>query len=101
MAIVDVTEYSNLAMDSTGGAVPAGLEPSTRNQQLSPDDGVVVSQPLRETTRFVRIHTDSVIRVKFGAGDEADETCMRMAAGQTEFFGLRAGQLTVSVISSI
>lgn len=100
MALVDITEYDRLAGDGGGNLIPSGLEPSSRNQQLIVGVSASTSQPLRETTRFIRIHTDSVIRVKIGAGTAADQTCMRMAAGQTEFVGVRAGGLTVSVIAS-
>lgn len=101
MAIVDITEYFHLAADSDGDAIPSGLEPSYRNQQLIPGAEAATSLPLHENTRFVRIHTDTTVRVKISAGDPADQTCMRMGAGQTEFLGVRPGGLTVSVIASV
>jgi|GEM_PF-4892652 len=100
MATVDVTEYERLANDGDGDVVAAGLEPSLVNQQLTPGATAVVSARLREHTRFIRIHTDTTIRVKIGAGTLADQTCWRMQAGQTEFLGVRPGGLTVSVIAS-
>jgi hypothetical protein len=100
MPTVDVTEYERLAGDGDGAVIAAGLEPSLVNQQLTPSASAATSAPLREHTRFVRIHTDSVIRVKIGAGDSADQTCFRMGAGQTEFLGVRPGGLTVSIIAS-
>ena len=100
MPIVDVTEYAHLAGDGDGDVVPSGLEPSSRNQQLTPGATAVTSTPLLDSTRFVRVHTDSTIRIKIGAGQSADQTCMRMQAGQTEFLGVRTGQLTVSIIAS-
>jgi hypothetical protein len=100
MPTCDITEYFHLAADSDGDAVPSGLEPCHRNQQLTPGASSVVSEPLNENTRFIRIHTDSVIRVKISAGDAADQTCMRLGAGQTEFLGVRPGRLTVSIIAS-
>lgn len=100
MPTCDITEYFHLASDSDGDVVPSGLEPSHRNQQLTPGAVAVVSQPLHENTRFIRLHTDSIIRVKISAGGAADQTCMRLGAGQTEFLGVRTGQLTVSIIAS-
>lgn len=100
MAIVDITEYAHLAGDGDGDVIPSGLEPSSRNQQLIPGMEASTSLPLLENTRFVRIHTDTIVRVKISAGDAADQTCMRMVAGQTEFLGVRPGRLTVSVIAS-
>jgi hypothetical protein len=100
MPTVDVTEYERLAGDGDGSVIPSGLEPSLVNQQLTPGEVAAISAPLREHTRFVRIHTDSVIRVKISAGDPADQTCFRMGAGQTEFLGVRPGGLTVSIIAS-
>jgi hypothetical protein len=100
MPTVDLTEYFHLASDSDGDAIPGGLEPSYRNQQLTPGTVAAVSEQLHENTRFVRIHTDTTIRVKVSAGGLADQTCMRMQAGQTEFLGVRPGQLTISIIAS-
>jgi hypothetical protein len=101
MALVDITEYAHLAGDGDGDVVAAGLEPNTRNQQLVPGMEATTSLPLRENTRFVRIHTDTTIRVKISAGDPADQTCWRMQAGQTEFLGVRPGNLTVSIIAAV
>lgn len=100
MPTVDVTEYERLAGDSDGDVIPSGLEPSTRNQQLVPGATATTSEPLHENTRFIRVHTDTTIRLKIGAGQAADQTCMRMQAGQTEFLGVRPGSLTVSIIAS-
>jgi hypothetical protein len=100
MPTCDITEYDRLAGDGDGDVIPSGLEPSLRNQQLTPGAAAVVSEALNENTRFIRVHTDSVIRIKIGAGASADQTCMRMGAGQTEFLGVRPGGLTVSIIAS-
>jgi hypothetical protein len=100
MPTVDITEYERLAGDGDGDIIPSGLEPSYRNQQLTPGATAVTSQPLGENTRFVRIHTDSVIRLRVGANVVADQTSMRLGAGQTEFLGVRPGGLTVSIIAS-
>jgi hypothetical protein len=101
MPTVDVTEYERLAGDGDGDVIPSGLEPSLRNQQLTPGATAATSAPLLEHTRFVRIHTDSPVRVRIAAGNAADQTCMRMGAGQTEFLGVRPGGLTVSIIATI
>jgi hypothetical protein len=99
MAIVDISEYKELARDNAGTLIAAGKEPSTVNQQVPVTGASLQSQPLLDTTRFVRVHTDTACRVEFGGSPVASASSKRMAAGQTEFFGVTPG-MRVAVIQS-
>lgn len=91
MPTVDITEYDKLASDQHGNVILAGQEPSRGTQQVSITAGSVQSTALRDTTRFVRIHTDGAVRVAFGTNPTAAGSSQRMAANSTEFFGVQPG----------
>ncbi len=91
MPIVDITEYDALASDQQGRVIAAGLEPARGTQQVSITGASLQSTALRDTTRFVRIHTDGAVRVAFGTNPTAAGTSQRMAANSTEFFGVQPG----------
>jgi hypothetical protein len=99
MAIVDITEYKNLARDGNGHPIQTGEEPAEVNQQVAITAGSVQSAGFGTATRFVRVHTDAICRVAFGVNPTAAATSMRMAANSTEFFGVKPGQ-EIAVITS-
>ena len=88
---VDITEYNQLATDHIGRVVAAGQEPRRTNQQVTAGGVSAQSAAFGDGTKFVRVHTDAAIRIEFGLNPTAAATSPRMAAGSTEFFGVRAG----------
>ena len=98
MAVLFITEYSRLAIEAQGFPVLVGLEPS-RTQTVAIGGGSV-QVTLGAGARFVRLHTDAICHVKFGTNPTASATEMRMAANQTEFFGVKGGEL-LAVISGV
>ncbi len=90
MPTLYITEYQQLAVDGRG-IVPAGVEPALASQTVAIGAGSAQSSPFGERTRFVRVHTDAACSVKFGANPTAAATDARMAASQTEFFGVVPG----------
>lgn len=97
MAILDITEYLQVARDGAGGAVQTGMEPAVTTQQVAVGAGSVQSAALQGV--FVRVHTDVACRLAFGANPTAASTSQRMAANATEFFGVRPGD-KIAVIQS-
>ena len=97
MAVLYISEYDNVATDNRG-MVQAGQEPAIATQTVA--IGVAAqSAAFNARTRFVRIHTDAICSVAFGANPTATTSSARMAANQTEFFGVVPGH-KVSVISN-
>jgi hypothetical protein len=99
MATVDITEYQNAASDSMGNRVACGVEPARGVKQLTVSGVPDQSEALDEMTRFVRIHTDSTIRIAFGADPLAGATSQRMVANSTEYFGV-SWNTKISVVAS-
>lgn len=96
---LDITEYQHLAQDENGRVIAAGKEPALLNQQVTIAVGSTQSAALSASTRFVRLHTDAACRIAFGGNPTAAATSQRMAAGQTEYFGVTPGT-KIAVIQS-
>lgn len=92
MASVYVTEYA-----ATPGDLPIAMLPAIATRVLTPTtSGVVSTAPFDAATNFIRVHTDGIISHKMveSTGSLAAITDPRMAAGQTEYFGIRPGNTT-------
>ena len=99
---VDITEYDKLAVDNLGARVAAGVEPSSFVQQIAVSGvSAACTNAFDGNTKFVRVHTDVTIRIKFGAGTPvADATSQRMVAGATEYFGVTPGIKMAAITSA-
>ena len=101
MAVVDITEYDKLAIDNMGARVAAGVEPAGVVQQIAVTGTSAPSVAFNQNTKFVRVHTDVTIRIKFGAGTPVvAATSQRMVAGATEYFGVTPGIKMAAITSA-
>ena len=89
MAKVYISEYAVAALDSRG-MVSGGQEPALANQVLD-TAATHLSAAFNAETRFVRVHTDGIVSYLFGTAPTAATTNARMAANQTEYFGVPKG----------
>jgi hypothetical protein len=101
MATLYITEFTSIAFP---GPEPHGfqapLEPGADQPPLT--IGVQVqSATFAATTRVVRVHCDSVCSIAFGTNPTATTSSRRLAANQTEYFGVspNAG-LKLSVVQN-
>ena len=99
MAVVDITEYTDLAIAGKGHLVMAGQEPCIRNQQVAIGASSAQSTALSDVTRFVRIHAEATCRIAIGSNPTASSASMRVGAGGTEYLGVLPG-LKIAVIAS-
>jgi hypothetical protein len=98
MAIVDITEYQRLAVDQQGEFIQTGIEPGIR-QQVAIGAGSVQSSAFDQSTLLVRVHADAPARIEFGANPTASGASARIAAGASEYFGVRPGH-KIAVITT-
>ena len=95
-----VTEYSQLAEDTMKRPAVAAQEPA-----LGKDDPIALeitgdakeSRAFVSGAKFVRLHADEACH--FAVDGKATRSHTKLAAGQTEYFGVPAGK-TISVISA-
>lgn len=97
---LDVSEYADLGRDATGQMLSAGLEPSIANQQVANGGASAQSAAFNAKTKFVRLHTDANCRIEFGDNPSATGASKRMAAGQTEYFGVQPGMKVACTTST-
>lgn len=96
---LDISEYQTLARDDNGNVILTGAEPSARTQQVAAGGTSTQSQPFGDTTRFVRLHTDTPVRFAVGANPTASAASPRMSGGATEYLGVRPGH-RIAIIST-
>lgn len=98
MATLYITEFN--AQGNTGGfSAACAYQPPVAEQTVSIGGASTQSNAFNTATLFVRLHTDSICSIEFGASPTASATTARMAANQTEYFAVVPGQ-KVAVISN-
>lgn len=105
MAKLYVTEFSSLAQagaQAGPGALTNGpivATPPVVDQTPVAIGVAAQSAAFNDATKIVRIHTDAICSIAFGKNPTASVNTMRLAAGQTEYFGVIPGE-KVSVIAN-
>ena len=92
MAKLGIREYDQQPHDAMGREVPVGLEPAIGTQVVD-FTGTAKQVNLNDRTVFVRLHTDAICNINIGTDGAAVATvggAGRMAADQTEHFGVRS-----------
>lgn len=98
MATLYIAEFSYLfSTPAVTGQMAMG--PPIVEQTVAIGAGSAQSAAFGATTNFVRLHTDAICSIVFGANPTALATKMRLAAGQTEYFGVAPGS-KVAVITN-
>lgn len=100
MATLYITEYSTAIMVN-GHALPIPLEVEGTTQTVAIGGASAASSAFAPNTTLVRLHTDAICSVLFGAAPTATAAKRRMAAGQTEYFAVPlSSTLKVAVITN-
>jgi len=98
MAVAYITEFER-PQDGPTFPMQAAYMNNVTNQYLAVG-AEVKSSAFAASTKFIRFHTDAACHIAFGANPTAvNAQSMRLAAGQTEYFGVNPGE-KVSVIAS-
>ena len=98
MATLYITEYEDVG-PTLSQIAQAPQEPRIANQTVAIGGTSTQSSAFNVRTRLVRLHTDAICSVDFGASPTAVATESRMAANTTEFFGVTPGH-KVAVITN-
>jgi hypothetical protein len=88
---ISIREYADVIL-APGGKVMAGREPAVTSQTATISGTSTQSAAFNAATRFIRIHVNATCSLDFGSNPIAVEGECDMAAGQTEYFGVVAGQ---------
>lgn len=106
MATVYVTEYANIGRELKKNISQSPAEPHLAEQSVAITAGSVQSAAFNTKTRLVRVHTDAVCSIAFGANPTAVATARRLAANSTEYFSIsddlqNAGAVKIAVITNV
>lgn len=99
MAKAYITEYSGVrALEGFPGPAQIALTPELANQT------VVIGSEAKSSafsagTRLIRVHVDAICSIEIGTAPTATTSMARMAADQTEYFGVVPGD-KISVITN-
>lgn len=105
MAVVYISEYSHVAsVDSPRGpngiAAQAPQEPALASQTVAITGSTTQSSAFNRDTTLLRVHADAVCSIEIGSNPTATTSSKRLAAGQTEYFGVKSG-MKLAVISNV
>lgn len=84
MSNLYISEYSDVG--HLPGLIPAAAEPAITDQLVNFAGASVQSNAFKNNTQVIRVHTDSICSIAFGANPTATTSNKRLVAGQTEYF---------------
>lgn len=104
MAKLYISEYADQGMSgnsSTWGAfrIDVAQEPAAVDQVVTFTGGETKSAAFGATTKYIRVHTDSICSILIGSNPTATTNSKRIAANSTEYFGVAPGH-KLSVIAN-
>jgi len=101
MAALYVAEFVSIAGSSNFQVAGAQVAPIQEQTIAIGGSSTPCSLAFNSQTTFVRLHTDAICSIAFGTAPTATIAKMRMAANQTEYFGIAPGSnYKVAVITN-
>ena len=98
MAVLYIAEFSGLyAKGNQTGQM--AITPPIAEQHVSIGMSSTASAAFNAATNLIRVHTDAICSIAFGASPTATANGMRLAANQTEYFAVQGGQ-EIAVITN-
>lgn len=103
MATLYITEFARQGRDLAGYVNQNGAceQPPIAEQTVAIGASSAASAAFNAKTTTIRVHTDVICSISFGAAPTAAATNARLAAGQTEYFCVPANSgLKIAVITN-
>lgn len=95
MAVLYVTEYQ-----VPYGGYPVARAPAQVDQTVAIGVSSLKSAAFSVGTLLIRVHADAICSISIGTNPTATATTARMAANQTEYFGVAPGQQIAVITNS-
>lgn len=100
MAMVDQAQPGTLVQMYSKGQGQAAQAPPVAEQVISISGSPTQSVAFNAQTKFIRVNCDTVCSIAFGSNPTATTSNQRLAANQTEYFGVARGD-KISVIQNV
>lgn len=91
MATLYISEYSDTYQDQNSHAFAMAVAPPIARQTIALIASSAQSAALNNRTRYVRLMSDALCGVEFGANPTADATSARMPANSIEYLAVVPG----------
>jgi hypothetical protein len=88
MAKLYIAEYSVLKQVEGSGVAQIAQAPPLAEQTVSIGGSSTQSSAFNAGTNYIRIHTDAICSIAVGSNPTATSSTQRVAADQTEYFGV-------------
>jgi hypothetical protein len=99
MSVLYISEYNSLPfLDAHPAAI--AQEPPTVEQVFTVSGTSATSSAFGGNTKVVRIHTDGIVSLQFGAAPTATTSMKRLAANQTEYFYVTPGHKVAAITNT-
>jgi hypothetical protein len=96
VAFLYISEFAEMEIGWGGRQGQIAQQPPLVEQAIANGGGNTQSNAFNAKTRFVRLHADSICAIAFGTNPTAVAAgasgTARLAANQTEYFGVPVGQ---------
>jgi hypothetical protein len=99
MSTLYIAEFTSLPFDAHGQPVMAPAMPPVAEQTVAISGSHAESTAFGGSTRFAQISCDVICSIAFGTAPVATTSNQRLAANETRFVGVIAGQ-KVSVVTN-
>jgi hypothetical protein len=101
MAVLYVAEFQFMGQVPSASGQMAQQAPLAEQTASIGGSSATLTNPFNAKTAFIRVHTDAICSIKVGASPTATTSTARMAANQTEYFGVPVGAgWNIAVISN-
>lgn len=100
MAKLYVTEFEQMPQLVGGRLAVAVAPPAVDQTPVVIGAGSLQSAAFGVRAKFVRLHADAICSIAFGSNPTATANSMRMAANQTEYFGVAVADKVAVITNS-
>lgn len=95
MATAYITEFREIS--KIGAQIAQGYPVAQNNVAIG--GASAQSAAFNNATRYIRVHVDAICSIRIGSNPSAAATDARMAADNTEYFGVQSGD-KIAVIAN-
>lgn len=99
MATLYVSEYGGMSIGNIGPQ-PIAPEPAIVDQAFTFTGTSAQSSAFSSGTHMIRVHTDAICSILIGADPTSTTAKKRLAANQTEYFGVKPGHKIAAIVNT-
>lgn len=100
MATLYITEVKELGVANFGKDIAAPKMPPEAEQTVAIGGASTQSNAFAPTTHFIIVHSDAICSLAFGANPTAAGSAHRLAANETRFYGVNAGDKVAAITNT-